>query len=288
MLGNRSEKAKGEKDTKAKRRVSFFYSFTLVWCMLAAPLQAQDSKPPMLSGIGIDQRLNEQVPLDLTFRDEAGRPVRLGNYFGGKPVILTLNYYECPMLCSLILEGLVSSLRVLSFDIGDQFTVVTVSFDPGETPTLAAATKAKYVQRYARPRAAEGWHFLTGQDAAITSLAKAVGFRYAYEEQQDEYAHASGIVVLTPQGKIARYFYGIEYAPRDLRLGLVEAAANKIGSLADQILLFCYHYDPTTGKYSAAVLNAVRAGGVATLLALGTFLTVMWRRENNEKRRRSN
>lgn len=265
------------------------HSFTLALlgvlvflAMLTVPARARATQSSVLSSLGIDQRLNEQVPLDLTFRDETGRSVRLGDYFGDKPVILTLNYYECPMLCSLILEGLVSSLRVLSFDIGDQFTVVTVSFDPGETPPLAAATKAKYVQRYARSGAAEGWHFLTGQDAAITNLAKAVGFRYAYDEQQNQYAHASGIVVLTPQGKIARYFYGIEYAPRDLRLGLVEAAANKIGSLADQILLFCYHYDPTTGKYSAAVLNAVRAGGVATMLALGTFLIVMWRKEKQE------
>ncbi|MGH7964934.1 MAG: SCO family protein, partial [Candidatus Binatia bacterium] len=257
----------------------FLATVVLLVVTLAGPVHAQNAQPALLGDVGIDQRLNEQVPLDLRFRDETGQSVRLGEYFGSKPVILTLNYYQCPMLCSLILEGLVSSLRVLSFDIGDQFTVVTVSFDPDETPTLAAATKAKYLQRYARPGAREGWHFLTGQEAAIAGLAEAVGFRYAYDAPQDQYAHASGIVVLTPQGKIARYFYGIEYAPRDLRLGLVEAAANKIGSLADQILLFCYHYDPATGKYSTAVLNTVRVGGVATMLALGTFLVVMWRKE---------
>lgn len=283
--GGKSEKEKGRKRERFISQVLLllFYCCVLVLTLLDTPVGAQNTQSGALRDIGIDQRLNEQVPLDLTFRDETGRSVQFGDYFGSRPVILTLNYYECPMLCSLILEGLVSSLRVLSFDIGDQFTVVTVSFDPGETPPLAAATKAKYLQRYARPGAAAGWHFLTGQEAAIERLAKAVGFRYTYDAQQDQYAHASGIVVLTPQGKIARYFYGIEYAPRDLRLGLIEAAANKIGSLADQILLFCYHYDPATGRYSTAVLNAVRVGGAATVLALGTFLVTMWRRERKMK-----
>ena len=246
---------------------------------LVGPGHAQETRPAVPGNLGIDQRLNAQVPLDLRFRDETGRSVQLGDYFGSKPVILALVYYRCPMLCPLVLDGLVSSLRVLSFTAGNQFTVVVVSFNPRETPELAAAKKETSLQRYARPGAEGGWHFLTGEEQAIARLAGAVGFRYAYDAAQDQYAHASGIAVLTPQGKIARYFYGVEYAPRDLRLGLVEAAANKIGSSIDQLLLLCYHYNPATGKYSALVLDAVRLGGAATVLALGTFLVVMWRRE---------
>ena len=248
------------------------------------PGHAQETRPAVPRGIGIDQRLNEQVPLALVFHDESGRSVQLGDYFGSKPVILALVYYRCPMLCPLVLDGLVSSLRVLSFTAGDQFTVVVVSFNPRETPEFAAAKKETALQRYARPGAEGGWHFLTGEEQAIARLAGAVGFRYTYDAAQDQYAHASGIVVLTPQGKIARYFYGIEYAPRDLRLGLVEAAANKIGSPIDQLLLLCYHYDPARGKYSAVVVDAVRLGGAATVLALGTFLVVMWRRETRKQK----
>ena len=246
---------------------------------LVVPGHAQETRPAVPGNLGIDQRLNAQVPFDLVFRDETGRSVQFGDYFGSKPVVLALVYYQCPMLCPLVLDGLVSSLRVLSFTAGSQFTVVVVSFNPRETPELAAAKKATSLQRYTRPGAEGGWHFLTGEEQAIARLAGAVGFRYTYDAAQDQYAHASGIVVLTPQGKIARYFYGIEYAPRDLRLGLVEAAANKIGSPIDQLLLLCYHYNPATGKYSALVLDAVRLGGAATVLALGTFLVVMWRRE---------
>jgi len=247
--------------------------------MWVVPGHAQETRPAVPGNLGIDQRLNAQVPFDLVFRDETGRSVQFGDYFGSKPVILALVYYRCPMLCPLVLDGLVSSLRVLSFTAGNQFTVVVVSFNPRETPELAAAKKETSLQRYARPGAEGGWHFLTGDERAIARLAGTVGFRYTYDAAQDQYAHASGIVVLTPQGKIARYFYGIEYAPRDLRLGLVEAAANKIGSPIDQLLLLCYHYNPATGKYSAIVLDAVRLGGAATVLALGTFLVVMWRRE---------
>jgi len=187
--------------------------------------------------VGIDQHLNAQVPLELNFRDETGRAVRLGDYLGSRPVILVFAYYRCPMLCPLVLDGVVKSLRVLSFDAGEQFAVVVVSFADDEAPALAAAKKEQIVRQYARPGAADGWHFLTGEETAIARLTQTVGFRYAYDGKHRQYAHAAGIVVLTPRGRIARYFYGIEFAPRDLRLGLVEAAADKIGTVADQLLL---------------------------------------------------
>ena len=234
------------------------------------------AQPPLsddvLNQVGVDQQMNAQVPLDLSFRDEAGAPVRLGEYFGAKPVILTLNYYTCPNLCSLVLDGLVKSLRELTFDVGNQFAIVTVSIDPRDTPALATGKKATYLERYGRPNAAAGWHFLTGDQAAVTQLAKAVGFRYAYDARLDQYAHAAAIVVLTPQGKIARYVYGIEYAPRDLRLGLVEASEGKIGSAIDQFLLRCYRYDPVTGQYTIVVMTIVRLASAATVGILGFFV----------------
>lgn len=233
--------------------------------------------PDVLRDIGFDQRLNEQIALDLVFRDETGKPVQLGSFFGERPVILALVYYECPRLCTLVLNGLLRSLRALSFDAGDQFHVVTVSFDPTETSEIAAAKKAGYIQRYGRPGAGGGWHFLTGDESSIEQLTRAVGFRYAYDAEKNEYAHATGILVLTPQGKIARYFYGLEYSARDLRLGLVEASANKIGSPVDRVLLYCYHYDPTTGKYGLIIMNVLRLAGVTTVLVLGSFIFMMSR-----------
>jgi protein SCO1/2 len=261
--------------------VSLFSSILLVWIV---PAWAHNELPPLLREVDFEQRLNEQVPLDLVFRDETGRVVQLGDYFGAKPVILDLAYYECPMLCPMVLDGLLSSLRALPFNVGDQFDVLTVSFNPKDTVELAAGKKAVYVQRYSRPGAAEGWHFLTGEPDAIQRLTQAIGFRYAYDSAQAQYAHAAGIIVLTAQGKIARYFYGIEYAPRDLRLSLVEASANEIGSPLDQLLLFCYHYDPVTGKYGAAILNMMQLTGLATVLALGIFIIVMFRREQRKLR----
>jgi protein SCO1 len=213
--------------------------------------------------------LNERVPLDLVFRDETGKAVRLGDYFGHRPVILNLVYFECPMLCTQVLNGLVSSLKVLSFSVNREFDIVTVSFNPQEGSPLAAAKKESYLNRYGRSGAAGGWHFLTGHEESIQALTRAVGFRYAFDSQTRQYAHASGIMLLTPQGRVSRYFYGIEYSPRDLRLGLVEASAGKIGNVTDQLLLFCYHYDPREGKYSAIILNFIRLGGALTLLALG-------------------
>jgi protein SCO1/2 len=234
--------------------------------------------------VGIDQHLNAQAPLDVTFRDETGRAVQLREYLGLRPVILVFAYYHCPMLCPLVLDGVVKSLRVLSFTAGKEFAVVTVSFAPQETPALAEAKKEQILRQYARPDAAAGWHFLTGDETAITQLTHAVGFRYTYDQQYDQYAHAAGIVVLTPQGRIARYFYGIEFAPRDVRLGLVEAAANKIGSLADQLLLLCYHYDPSKGKYTTLTLNTLRVGGVMTVLALGTLIVIAIRRDKHGRK----
>jgi len=238
--------------------------------------------PPGLRNVGLDQKLNEQVPLVLSFRDESGRAVPLSSYFGNKPVILALVYYQCPMLCTQILNGLVISLRGMSLESGRDFEVVSVSIDPTETPELAARKKAEYLRRYAK--SSMGWHFLTGAEPQIKELAQAVGFRYAYDARTKQYAHASAIMVLTPSGRLSKYFYGIEYAPRDLRLGLVEASENKIGSPVDQLLLYCYHYDPSTGKYSAIVLNIVRLAGALTLLIFGPTLIWMWRRDLRRSR----
>ena len=231
--------------------------------------------PPGLRDVGLDQKLTQQVPLDLAFRDEGGRELPLSTYFGAKPVILALVYYQCPMMCTQILNGLVMSLRTMSLESGRDFEVVSVSIDPTETPSLASRKKAEYVRRYAR--SSNGWHFLTGAEPQIKKLAQAVGFRYAYDPKTGQYAHASAIMVLTPSGKMSKYFYGIEYAPRDLRLGLVEASENKIGTPVDQLLLFCYHYDPRTGRYSAIVLNMVRLAGLLTVLVLGVGLFWLWR-----------
>jgi len=242
----------------------------------AQPEQVQDA---ILREVGIDQHLDQQLPLDLVFRDETGQPVQLGQYFGTKPVILALVYYECPMLCTLTLNGLVSALKAVSFDVGNQFNVVTVSFKPSETPQLAASKKQTYLKSYGRAGADAGWHFLTGDEANIKRLTEAVGFRYRWVPEQNQFAHAAGITVLTPSGKLARYFFGVEYAPRDLRLALVEASQEHIGSPVDQLLLYCFHYDPATGKYGAVVMNIVRLGGALTVLILGAALFIMWRHD---------
>lgn len=238
-----------------------------------------DTRPPALREVGIDQRLDEQVPLDLAFRDESGAPVTLGQYFGKRPVILTLVYYECPMLCTLVLNGLVRALRVLAFEPGREFELVTVSFNPRDTPELAAAKKATYLREYDRPGAAPAWHFLTGAPEPIERLARAVGFRYTYVPEEKQFAHTAAIMVLTPDGRVARYFFGVEYSPRDLRFGLIDAAQRKIGTAVDHVLLYCYRYDPATGKYGAVAMNIIRAGGVLTLLALVAFFVAMRRRE---------
>jgi protein SCO1 len=239
------------------------------------------SLPAMVQGVGIDQNLNAQIPLELQFKDETGQEVRLGQYFRQKPVVLALVYYECPGLCDLILNGLTHTMQQISLNVGSDYEVVAVSFNPKDTWQLATAKKANYIEKYNRPDAKEGWHFLTGDQASIKSLTETVGFHYNYDPISKQFAHASAIYVLTPEGKIARYFYGIEYKPRDFRLGLVEASANKIGSPADQVLLFCYHYDPTTGKYGMAITEITRVLGTATVLLLGGFVFIMLRRERH-------
>lgn len=238
--------------------------------------------PPALRNIGVDQNLNAQIPLNLVFRDDSGREMPLSSYFGSRPVVLALVYYQCPMLCTQVLNGMVMSLRGMSLESGHDFDVVTVSIDPTEMPDLAAKKKGEYLRRYAR--GTEGWHFLTGAEPQIKELAHSVGFRYAYDPKTKQYAHASAIMVVTPTGRLSRYFYGIEYAPRDLRLGLIEASENKIGSPVDQILLYCYHYDPSTGKYSAIVMNIVRLAGVLTLLILLPLLIWLWRADLTGRR----
>jgi protein SCO1/2 len=238
--------------------------------------------PAALRNIGVDQKLNEQVPLNLVFHDEAGQDAPLASYFGSRPVVLAMVYYQCPMLCTQILNGLVMSLRYMTLESGQDFEVIAVSIDPTETPALAAKKKAEYVRRYAKGSA--GWHFLTGAEPQIKQLASAVGFRYAYDPKTKQYAHASAIMVLTPSGRLSRYFYGIEYSPRDLRLGLVEASENKIGTPVDQVLLYCYHFDPSTGKYSAIVMNIVRLAGLLTLLIFGPLLIWLWRSDPNRRR----
>jgi protein SCO1/2 len=262
-------------------------SVLLVCCgysvLLVFPALAHEPRPLLLRDVGWDQRLHEQIPLALEFRDETGRGVSLGKYFGTQPVILIPDYYRCPRLCPLVLDGLVKSLRTLAFTAGKQFQVLAVSIDARDTPTVAAAKKAQYVKQYGRPEAAAGWHFLTGEPEAIRSLTRAVGFRYVYDTEKDQFAHAAGLVVLTPQGRLSRYFYGVEYAPRELRLSLVEAAGNKIGSPVDQLLLFCYHYDPATGKYSLAIMNVLRLAGIVTLVGLGAFMGIMFRRDRRQK-----
>ena len=246
---------------------------------VAARAHPAQEKPAALRDVGYDQRLGEQVPLDLAFRDEAGRSVTLRSLFRGRAVVLSLAYYECPMLCTLTLNGLVSALSILTFDVGKDFDVVTVSFEPKETAALAAAKKKAYLARYRRPGAEEGWHFLTGDAPAIAALTSAVGFRYAWDAETRQYAHPAGILVLTPDGRIARYMYGVEYAPRDLRLALVEASQGRIGNPVDTVLLYCYRYDPARGRYAASVIRLVRLGGALTVLGLGAFVLLSLRRE---------
>lgn len=234
--------------------------------------------PGPLGQVAFEQRLEQQLPLDLPFRDEAGRTVKLGDYFGRKPVVLAFVYYECPMLCTQVLNGLESALRVLNETVGREFDVVTVSFDPRESAVLAAGKKKAYLERYQRPEAEQGWHFLTGDEAAIAALTKAAGFSYVWDEASQQFAHASGIVVATPAGKLSRYFFGIDYSPRDLKFALMESSHERIGTLADQLLLYCYHYDPQTGNYGFVAMRAVRLGGAVTLMALVGFVFVSLRR----------
>ena len=245
------------------------------------PDQNLGQRPELLKDVGIDQKLDDEIPLDLTFRDEHGRTVELAQYFGSKPVILTLAYYNCPMLCTQVLNGLDRSLKLIPMDMGKDFQVVTVSIDPSERPVLAEAKQAMYTGMYGRPGAAEGWHCLTGDQPQIQRLAQAVGFRYAYDSESKQFAHASVIMILTPEGRLSRYFYGVQYPERDLRLGLEEASQGKISSAVDQILLFCYHYDPHTGRYGLLISRVIQLAGAATVLIGGIFLFFLFRGEHH-------
>jgi protein SCO1 len=258
------------------RRGLLGLALALVPALAAAQMGAapppRPATPGVLSEIGFDQRLGGSVPLDLGFTDETGRSVKLADYFGKKPVVLSLVYYDCPMLCTLGLNGLAAALEVLSFVPCDEFEVLTVSFDSRETPALAAAKKKAYLARYRRPGAHAGWHFLTGSDESIAALTRAVGFRYVWDEATRQFAHPAGVVVLTPEAKISHYLFGVEYAPKDLRLALVAAASGRIGTAADQLMLYCYRYDPQTGRFSASILNIVRLLGVLTVAGLALFI----------------
>jgi protein SCO1/2 len=241
---------------------------------------ATNQKLSIFDKVGFDQRLNQKIPLDLTFMDENGQPVQLKQYFGSKPVILSLVYFQCPMLCSQVLNGMAGAFNgIRRFDVGRDFNVITVSFDPRDTPEAAAQSKKTYLERYRRPGAAQGWHFLTGKKEQIDALANAVGFHFAWDPQINQFAHASGIMLLTPDGRLAQYYYGIEYAPRDLQFGLIQSSQGKIGTIVDKVILYCYEYDPARGKYGAVVFRILRLSALATVLVLGGFMVIMFRRD---------
>jgi protein SCO1/2 len=268
----------------------------LALACMAAPAFAQQSRPlsvpppgkaateqiPLLREVGIDQKLDAQIPLDLEFNDEAGKAVKLGEYFGSRPVVMALVYYQCPMLCTQVLNGLAGSLQGMSFEAGKEYDVLVVSFDPGETPAMAAERKREFLRRFVRTAQPGSVHFLTGRESSVKALTGAVGFRYVYDAAIQQFAHPAAVTVLTPSGKIARYLYGVEFAPKDLKLALVEASAGKIGTLTEQILLFCYHYDPETGKYGLFIMNFVRAAGALTVLLMAGWIVLSLRRERRQ------
>ncbi len=269
---------------------SILLALTLIFTVLAAPTRAlahaghpEHEPPPLLRNVDVDQRLNKEIPGDLSFKDEAGKPVQIGQYFGNRPVILSLNYFECPQLCPLLLKGLSDSLRSVKFNVGKEFDVVTVSIDPRETPQQAAKARKTYSQSYGRGETLEGWHFLTGSGANIAQLAKAVGFKYNYDAKLGQYAHPSAITFVTPERKIARYLFGIDFDPKDVQFALSEASQNKIGSIVDKVMFNCYQFDPRVGKYSPIALNIMRLGGLLTLGLMGTFIITALRRERRQQ-----
>ena len=251
-----------------------------------APAQdlSPDGKPKILEDVRIEQRLNEQIPAELVFRDENDEEVRLGDYYGKKPILLALVYFRCPMMCTEVLNGLADCLKQVPLEMGKDYSVVTVSFDTKDTPEKAEKKKANYLELYGKSGGEEGWHFLTGQQPSIDSITQAAGFHYVFDEKTQQFAHPAGIMVLTPEGRISKYFYGIRYSARDVRLGLVDASDRKIGTPADQVLLYCFHYDPEMGKYTANVMNLVRMSGIFTLLVIAGVLAMMWRHERRRTR----
>jgi len=279
--------------TASKLRITTWAAASVACALvlLAGEAMAQlaDRVPPALEEVGVEEHLDAKLPFDVEFVDELGNSVTLGSFFDGeRPVILTLNYYRCPMLCGLQLNGVVEGLTGLAWSIGDQFEMVTVSIDPLETPTLAREKKQNYLKWYDRVGAASGWHFLTGRQDDIVRLAETVGFSYTYDEDSGQYAHAAAIFVCTPDGRVARYLYGIEYPPKDLRLALLEASEGKIGSAIDQLILYCYHYDPSDRSYAPTAMNIMRLGGGATAVILGSSLLLFWVRDVRRKRRERN
>ena len=255
----------------------------LILLLLAPRAAGQPAmQPAILEEIGIDQKLNAQVPPDLVFRDQTGREVQLGEYFAQsrRPIILTLVYYECPMLCTMVLNETLRTMNGLTtLSAGKDFDVLTVSFDPKETTELAAAKRTRYLRQYKRESGDQGWHFFTGTEENIRKLTDAVGFRYAWDDKFQQYAHVSGFMILTPQGRVSRYFYGLDYQVTDVRLSLVEASNNQIGSPVEKVMLYCFRYDPSTGKYSADILKLLKAAAVVTLLGLGSYMFVNFRRD---------
>ena len=270
---------------------------TMIVLILSGPLVAQQGPgvpgaltqeagtpsttvPPQLVDVTFEQRLNQQLPLDARFHDETGRAVALGDYFGRRPVVLAFVYYQCPMLCTQVMNGVSSALKVVPFTPGQDFDVVFISFDPRDTPQAAAAKKQALLSDYQQTATAGGWHFLTGDETSIRQVTSAAGFSYRWDEPTRQFAHVSGVLVTTADGRLSRYFYGIEYSPKELRMALVESAGGKIGSAVDKLLLYCYHYNPTPGRYGAIAMNLVRLGGVVTLLCLGGFVFLMRLRES--------
>ncbi|HEX6851915.1 MAG TPA: SCO family protein [Candidatus Polarisedimenticolaceae bacterium] len=259
------------------------FALAVVLAATAVPAVSADRTEPLpkeLEGVGVDEKLDAQVPLDLEFTDDLGRKVTLRDFVrGDKPVVLTLNYYRCPMLCTLVLNGYIEGLKALDWYPGGEFTSVTVSIDPRELPTLARAKKQNYLEEYGKPLADRGWPFLVGSAESVKRLTDAVGFRYTYDAQADQYAHAAVILVLTPEGRVSKYLYGVKFEPATLRLALVEASEGRIGSALDQLILYCYHYDPSTGTYAPAALKIMRFGAILTTLVLAVVLGSFWARE---------
>ena len=262
--------------------------FVLTGALRSLGEERKEPPPPELKGVEITEHLNGQIPLDLEFVDSAGKKVRLGDYLNGeKPAILTLVYYRCPMLCSLVLNGMIEAIKEIPLTVGKDFDIVTASIDPRETPTLAKLNKQNHVKEYGRPEAMNGWHFLTGREESIRKLADAVGFGYKYAEDRQEYVHLAVIFVVTPEGRLSRYLYGIKFNPSTVRMALIEAGEGKIGSTMDRILLSCFHFDAEAGKYNVAAMRVMQAGGLLTLLVLGTVLALYWRRESKRRRTRT-
>ena len=250
---------------------------------LGSPGEPASAMPPALREIGFDQLIDHQLPLDARFTDDEGHEITLGSLYGKRPVLLSFVYFTCPLLCTQVLNAMTATVSNLPLEAGKDFDLVVISIDPKDTPAVAAAKKAEFVHRYKDPTASAGWHFLTGTESEIRRTAAAAGFKYSWDEQTQQYAHPTGIIVSTPDGRLARYLFGLEFGPRDLKLALVDASEGKVGTLADQLLLYCYHYDPMTGRYGIYVMRVLRIAGVLTVFSIATFILVMLRKERSSQ-----